>query len=165
MIEYLPLVLTGLGLTASIFYYTITLRNANKTRETQLILQIMNKMDDFSELWNHLTYIWTWTNIDEFWQKYGPENNITDWIKLFRFSAFIENLGVLVNRGSLDADLLDDIFAGVIIDYWEKYGPVFIDLRARWDMPDISLWTEKMVDKLKEVRKKKGTHTETMKVK
>ena len=41
-----------------------------------------------------LTYIWTWTNIDEFWQKYGPENNITDWIKLFRFSAFIENLGV-----------------------------------------------------------------------
>jgi hypothetical protein len=116
MIESLPYVLTGIGIIVSILYYASVLRNANKSRETQLILQIMNKMDDFSELWNHLTYTWTWTTIEEFWQKYGPESNITDWIQVFRFSAFIESLGVLVDRGSLDADLLDDIYAGVIID-------------------------------------------------
>ena len=61
--------------------------------------------------------------------------------------------------------LLDDIYAGVIIDYWEKYGPVFIDLRTRWNMPDISIWTEKLVVELEMVRKQKGTHTEMMKVK
>ena len=39
MIEYLPLVLTGLGLTASIAYYANILNNANKTRELQLKAQ------------------------------------------------------------------------------------------------------------------------------
>ena len=38
-IENLPIVLTGLGLTASVLYYTMVLRNANKTRELQLRAQ------------------------------------------------------------------------------------------------------------------------------
>ena len=36
MIEYLPLVLTGIGITVSILYYTSVLRNANKTQQMQL---------------------------------------------------------------------------------------------------------------------------------
>ena len=32
-IEYLPLVLTGIGIIASILYYTMVLRNANKTQQ------------------------------------------------------------------------------------------------------------------------------------
>ena len=39
MIEYLPLVLTGIGIIVSILYYTSVLRNANKTREAQLFMQ------------------------------------------------------------------------------------------------------------------------------
>ena len=49
-IENLPLVLTGFGLTASILYYTMTLRNANKTqqlalenRQAQLFMQLWSK--------------------------------------------------------------------------------------------------------------------------
>ena len=37
MIEYLPLVLTGLGIMASIFYYSMTLRNQNKTRKSEIL--------------------------------------------------------------------------------------------------------------------------------
>jgi hypothetical protein len=38
-LDYLPLVLTGIGIIASILYYASILRNANKTRELQLKAQ------------------------------------------------------------------------------------------------------------------------------
>jgi len=34
--EFLAIILTGLGLTVSILYYTFTLQNANKTQKLQL---------------------------------------------------------------------------------------------------------------------------------
>jgi len=38
--EFLAIILTGLGLTASIVYYANVLSNANKTRKAQLFLSI-----------------------------------------------------------------------------------------------------------------------------
>ena len=57
MIEYLPLVLTGIGIMASIIYYANVLRNANKTRETQLFYGIINQMNQpyFIDAWH--TYL------------------------------------------------------------------------------------------------------------
>ena len=43
MIETIALVLTGLGLTASIVYYANILNNANKTRELQLESQELTR--------------------------------------------------------------------------------------------------------------------------
>ena len=43
MIEFLPLVLTGLSITASIIYYSNTLANATKTRQTQLFMSLYDK--------------------------------------------------------------------------------------------------------------------------
>ena len=40
MIEYLPLVLTGFGIIASILYYSNVLRNADQTRKTQMFMQL-----------------------------------------------------------------------------------------------------------------------------
>ena len=40
MIEYLPLVLTGIGIIVAIIYYTLTLRNTNKTRQAQLFMNL-----------------------------------------------------------------------------------------------------------------------------
>jgi hypothetical protein len=59
-IEYLPIVLTGIGIIVSILYYTSVLRNANKTqqqqldtRQAQLFMQMYNKWgDDLRESFN-----------------------------------------------------------------------------------------------------------------
>ena len=49
--EFLAIILTGLGLTASISYYAMVLRNQNKTRQAQLFMQIYSVFasDDFFE--------------------------------------------------------------------------------------------------------------------
>ena len=41
-IEYLPIVLTGIGIIVSILYYAMVLRNQNTTRQAQLLMQINN---------------------------------------------------------------------------------------------------------------------------
>ena len=72
MIEFLPLVLTGLGLTASIVYYASVLRNQNKTRQTQLFLQFYNRLTDkqfFEEYKNLLNQ--EWDDFDDNLEKYG----------------------------------------------------------------------------------------------
>ena len=94
MIEYLPLVLTGLGLTASIIYYAKVLENANKTRALQLKAQeetletrktqlymslyaVIQSHDFGTRLYTVLN--WEWDNFNDFESKYGlfsnnPEN-------------------------------------------------------------------------------------------
>ena len=60
-VEFLAIVLTGLGLTVSILYYTSVLQNAIKTRELQIEGIELLKM--------------TWTDYDDFENKYGSDNN------------------------------------------------------------------------------------------
>ena len=83
-IESLPLVLTGLGLTVSIFYYTMVLRNANKTqqlhletRQAQLFIQIYNKFTDvnFMKNFNIAMKKISWLNFGDYTNKYNTEEN------------------------------------------------------------------------------------------
>ena len=53
-LEFLAIVLTGLGLTVSIVYYATILRNANKaqqhateTREIQIFMQLMQQITNY----------------------------------------------------------------------------------------------------------------------
>ena len=155
MIEYLPLVLTGIGIIVSILYYTTVLQNANKAREVQITLQITNNFDVFSKPWSKFMYTWNWENFDDFWTKYGPDNNLDEWSEMFQFFSFIENIGVLVKRTSLAIDLVDDVFSGVITDYWEKIEPIVNEWREEWSMPDLFIWTEHLADELNKLRIKR----------
>ena len=85
MIEYLPLVLTGIGLTASILYYTIILRNANKTqkmqletRQVQMFMTISGTRSspEFQKLIYRVTFMDEWNDLDDYFRRYGPENNL-----------------------------------------------------------------------------------------
>ena len=83
MVDYLPLVLTGLGLTASIIYYAMVLRNANKTqqmqletRQTQLFLEL-HGTDTEEQINQIITLIqtWNWDSMDDYYSKYGDRDS------------------------------------------------------------------------------------------
>jgi hypothetical protein len=83
MIDYLPLVLTGIGIIVAIVYYTLTLRNANKTqelqletRQAQLFMQIFNRQYDIDQRKSiYLAQNIEYKDFDDFIEKYGPETN------------------------------------------------------------------------------------------
>ncbi|TFH14082.1 hypothetical protein E4H04_10865, partial [Candidatus Bathyarchaeota archaeon] len=101
-IEYLPIVLTGIGIIVSILYYTSVLRNQNKTRQTQLFLQFYNRLTDkqfFTEFKNTLDQ--EWTDFDDYLEKYGYGPTL--------FDIYLEGVGLLVKRNQIDISLVDDL--------------------------------------------------------
>ena len=84
MVDYstLALVLTGLGLTASILYYAMGLRNANttqqlalETRQMQLFMQIYNVLNTNESLVNWAELNNKRVERDEYLQKYDSNVN------------------------------------------------------------------------------------------
>jgi hypothetical protein len=134
MIEYLPLVLTGLGLTASILYYTLVLRNQNKTREAQLFMSLYETYRSL-EFRNQQVQIGTqqWTDFEDFWAKYGPFANPDAWSNWQSVAGFFNGLGVLLKKGLIDVDMLEELFSSVTFASWIVMEPIVIGFR-KWSV-------------------------------
>ena len=149
-IENLPLVITGLGLTVSILYYTLTLRNANKTRQAQLYMQVYNLITsrEFVIADNKLMLEWSkekFTKWTDFINKHGPEANMEDYLIFDQLGHVLEGMGVLVKHGLLDPQYVDDLISGIVFAYWETFRDVILDFRtihnypAAFDMTELLL--------------------------
>ena len=125
-IEYLPIVLTGIGIMASILYYASVLRNQNKTRQTQLFMNIHEQHISmptvtiiFEMMWE-----WDWRDFDDYAEKYMYPNNKENHVKFGHYFASLERLGVLCKKGLIDPELVYDSQPHSIIYIWEKFLPI-----------------------------------------
>jgi len=81
--EFLAIILTGIGLSASITYYAMNLKNQNETqkqslenRKAQLLMNIYNKYTETELLQQQLDILaGKWDGIDDFWDRHGPYKN------------------------------------------------------------------------------------------
>jgi hypothetical protein len=138
MIEYLPLVLTGIGIIASILYYSRVLRNANKTQQNQLETRQAQLFMNIYETYSSKQYqkdrermfvIWEFEDFDDFFNKYGADVNPEDHAIWDMFTSHFEGIGVLVKRGLIDSSLVYDLMYGSIIRFWDKFEPILLGLR------------------------------------
>ena len=129
-IEYVPVVITGLGLTVSILYYTMNLRTANKARKGQLLMQAYARLDT-PERMKALAemFQWEFNSFEEFIEKYyaGSWGNI---------HIFFEGLAPLVRLGHIDIEYVAALIGGGLLRYWEMMIPIKEDmtefLYPRW---------------------------------
>ena len=124
--EFLAIILTGLGLTASILYYTMVLRNQNKTREAQLFMSIYNNHIALptQTIAVELMHQWEWKDYDDFMEKYSLPNNLEAHAKWTHYFSSLEGLGILLRKGLIDADLIYSTQYGSIIMIWERFLPI-----------------------------------------
>ena len=131
MIEFLPLVLTGLGLTASIVYYSTVLRNSDTTRRTQLLLNIKQQMNT-QEFWfrfNKVMMTYQWKDYQEFSEKYSQQVNPEAFSEILSIAAFFNGIGVLVATGVVDIDLLCMHLGNMPVRAWVKMEPIITEYR------------------------------------
>jgi len=157
--EFLAIILTGLGLTASIVYYTSVLRNANKTRAAQLFMQIYSQ-------WNSL----------ELQSQYGkimniPFDHFDDFLDMIQndvdyrnavnmVGIFFEGLGVYVHRGLIDVTMVDDLMSEAIISFWDKSKSLVYETRTRANLPQYAEWLEYLANEVEKIFKKQHPETE-----
>jgi len=129
-IEYLPIVLTGIGIIVSILYYTSVLRNQNRTREAQLFLQFTNPFlsGEKGEYWNKISE-WEFSDYDDYYTRIlsDPENRKN----YSQISYWLETLGVYVHEGLIPIRLVALTMTSMVASFWEKFGPIIIEKRVR----------------------------------
>ena len=151
--EFLAIILTGLGLTASIVYYTSVLRNANKTREAQLFMQIYNQWNglEFNKQYEKVMS-WQFTNYEDFME--NVLSDVDNRIALSMITRYFEGLGVYVKRGLIDVSMVDDLMSGQIIRFWEKAQPFIVEYRTHNNYPQYGEWIEYLCTEVKAIYEK-----------
>ena len=151
MIEFLPLILTGLGLAASIVYYANILNNANKTRELQLKAQELALKNQELQLETRQAQLFmqmfskasskegiesskilsnaNWTSHEEWLEKYQNDPEYAH--ALTTIVIIMEGLGVLIKENLVDIKLLALLMAGSIRMTWEKHRDIIYEERKR----------------------------------
>ena len=151
--EFLAIILTGLGLTASIAYYTNVLRNANKTREAQLFMQIYSQWNS-TELQRHYRIVMEaqFENYDDY-----VENFMSDFdnrIAVNSVAVFFEGVGVYVKRGLIDVSMVDDLMSEAIMSFWDKSKPIIYETRTRNNLPQFAEFVEYLSIEVKDIFEK-----------
>lgn len=62
----------------------------------------------------------------------------------------IESIGILVSRGDLTLQLVDEFFSIPILEGWRKLAPYVDDLREEFDSPQTWEWYQWLHDRLRE---------------
>ena len=159
MIEYLPLVLTGLGIMVSIFYYAMVLRNTSRARQIEMLHRLHDSKYDVEGL-EHFFMLMThdWEDFDDWYKQYGQDQRIKSIME--SQMSYLEGLGVLVKKEVIDLDTVYDIMGRRIIQYWLKYETVVKGLRSAVGFgpgPDYCTFFEYLANEMIRIRKQRGS--------
>ena len=135
MVDYqaISIVLTGIGLMIALTYYALQIRNQNKTRTAQLLMQVYSRLDTPEKVRAlQEVFLWEFKDFDEFVEKYwNPE----DYNKLGTLVLFFGGAGTLVRTGDLPIEKVSLLIGGLTTLMWEKFDPIKDKLREFWNMP------------------------------
>ncbi|MBN2335239.1 hypothetical protein JXL21_06730 [Candidatus Bathyarchaeota archaeon] len=130
----------------------VTQENALETRNTQFFLQMYSGLTNEKSLqiiWGEIFKEKTWTNFDEWWDVYGPDSNPEFYAYWFKTMLTYEMYGVLLKRGYLNVDVLDDIMSGAVLMIWDRYGDVIMGFREKYGYPQFQEHQEYLTNELK----------------
>ena len=137
------------GLLVGIFYYVMTLRNAQKTRElslkaqeqaletrkVQLFMQIYQDMNSTENLRIYSQLInMEWEDWDDFVRKYGASNNPESYVLRYSMWVRLNGVGLLVKAGHIDVGSVHDLMRQTILSQWEKWRDIIIRHREEYNM-------------------------------
>ena len=150
--DVLAIILTGIGLTVSITYYTMVLKNQNKTRQTQLFMQVFNRFQDpsFMKLHNEVMSR-EWTSFEDFVEKYDMPDDA-----LLSVQTYYEGVGVLLMKGMISPDFVYELIPTMANVLWAKYEPLILIVRENWGYPQYWRPVEYLKDKMIEEAEKRG---------
>jgi hypothetical protein len=134
----------ALGVCVAAVYYVMNLRISQRnqtlslktqehtleTRQTQLTMQLYEKMGTKEYLDNFLEILtqWSWKDYDDFKQKYGEKGDWKKWVIFGPVAVAWEQVGIMVKHGIFDPAMVYDMWAGFYTDFWEKIEPVVIGI-------------------------------------
>ena len=115
----------------------------------QIIQSVENGMTSKSGF-NYKFLNATWEDYDDFMEKYGPESGTDVWANNIAWLDAFELYGVYIREGMLDVRLVCLICGGTFLNYWDKYGSLWVEHRKRVNNPRFFIESEYIYKRIKE---------------
>lgn len=162
-VQTIGVLVTAVSVSVAAIYYIMTLRVQQEnmkatlqTRQAQLFTQIFNLYisSGFSANLTEIMFSWKWTDFKDFRHKYGSDaDNIAKTRVYTDLETYFEGIGLLVQRGLIDAEFIEDFMGGDLIAYWEHMQPITKGMREVY----LATWgeyQEYLYNEMKRIRNK-----------
>ncbi|MES0325300.1 MAG: hypothetical protein ABUK18_05405 [Candidatus Bathyarchaeia archaeon] len=155
--EFPAIILTGLGLSASILYYSMTIQNQSKTQKLQIIKEIWDWISDEEGYKKFIILMqMTWTDYEDFQHKYGSLTNPEAYAQRFSVWSKMNGLGYMVKEGAIDIESVYDHSAGRIMWMWDKFGSIIIRDREILSAGYLFKWWEYLAGEIRKEADKRA---------
>ncbi|MBN2335251.1 hypothetical protein JXL21_06790 [Candidatus Bathyarchaeota archaeon] len=148
--------LQTVSIMAGIAYYLMILQNQQKTRQTQIFMQLYNQLSvkerqrDFIELMNY-----EWESYEDFEHKYGSDVDTESFAQRFSMMFYFEGVGVMLKDGWIDIDKVSKLLTNYPMWIWEKYESIILEQRVRYGIPAMFESFEYLATEIKRYTKKR----------
>ena len=135
-LQTISILFTGLSVSLAAFYYINILRSNNEARQRELMYLRFQYMD--LEYMETYTYVMSKTinTHEEFREHFDPVMKPEAFAKYIFLGTRYQNLGMMLQEGKIDADLLFKIYTPrAIMQIWEKIYPHEMETRERFNDP------------------------------
>jgi len=132
----IPLVLDiirTLGILVGIIYYITIIRNAQRSRQRELIFQrFQGYSKDYIQTYFEVASYRDWETVEDWRNKYGLPMNVEADTKWTYIMSLYNMAGLLLKEKEVDPDLIFLLYPPhVVIRLWEQFEPVIQSLRER----------------------------------
>ena len=148
-LQSISILVSSIGLIIALVYYTVNIRNQNRTRQAQLLMQVYNRFDSPDKVRAYQeVFHWEFRDFEEYSEKYGRYNNPEAHNTLTSLIVFFEGIGTLVKTRDLPIDRVYLLMGGLTIILWEKFELVKEQIREDLNFPRWACETEYLYNEL-----------------
>jgi hypothetical protein len=143
----MAILLSGISISASLFYYANVLQNANKTRQAQLFMNLYDTYHspEFRKKWHDLIR-WEWKDLEEWRKKHGQKSE--DLAAYTSMLSFFNGIGVLLHRKLINIEMVDDLLSVNIRGFWSLVKSNVYWTRETIDEPNLYYYAEYLYDEI-----------------
>jgi hypothetical protein len=140
-IQTFSIVVASASVVVGVIYYALQLRNQAKQRQTELVTRLYSiyASEAFQKEW--FIFMTEETNdYNTYRKKYAVEFPPT--------AVFFNEIGVLLSKKLIDIDLVNSLFGGVMMRYWERLKPFLESCRRELNSPRLGFGVEYLCNEI-----------------
>ena len=166
-IQTISIAIASASVVAGVVYYSLQIRHQNlqiqqqnKMRQTDLVVRLYSAFigKEFLDAMMKLLAL-EFKDYEDYVNKYGPIlsvgkyglaiNDTPELRDLLIVDNFFNQVGILLYRKLIDADLVRDVFTYRVELLWKKAEPVKQGMRKELNQPEAGIWFEYLANEMK----------------
>jgi len=152
-ISTVSIAIASTGVLIAAIYYILQIRHQTKLRQMDLIMRLYSTFTSKEHTEARLTVIsLEYKDYNDFVKKYDVSAEKPVMTALMMVGNYLNEVGMLLHRGFIDIESVDDLLGYRVANLWEKMKPLFEEWRK--EVPQTAKWFEYLHNEMKKREQK-----------